>query len=118
MNTLRKVTTAVVVEVPVVKAPVRKLRPWVKQVAVGLALSITLSVGINIATTSDSELASKVTWVDAYAHDGDGYERMVRRANGSKDLDIKSMSTIMQDKNNHVDIKAGTVYHIPVLEAK
>jgi hypothetical protein len=118
---MRLIGNVVVKEVvaPQVQAPVRKprLRLWVKVVLVlGLVTSV---VGVlDACTVSQQELASKVTWVDAYAHDGDGYERMVRNANGTKDMDIKDMSSIMQDKNHGVDIKAGVVYKVPVLEVK
>lgn len=124
MNALRKETT-VVIELPVLayelKAPVKKLRlrPWVKSTILALCLGVVSTAGaLAIKATSQDELVNKVTWVDAYAHDGDGYERLVRRVNGTKDLDIKAMSSIMQDKNHGIDIQAGQVVQVPVLEGK
>lgn len=95
-----------------------KLRPWVKVVAASIVLSISLGAVADMATTSDRELAKEVHWVDKYAQPGDGYEKMVRAVNGDKDLDIKAMSSIMQEKNHGRELKAGMVYQVPVLEAK
>ena len=120
MNALRK--EELVVEVPVLEVSKKlRLRPWVKVVGtVVLALGIGsgLASVLDARIVSEEELLQDVQWVEVYAQQGDGYEVLVRNANGSKDLDIKMMSTIMQDKNHHVELQAGHVYQVPVLEAK
>jgi hypothetical protein len=112
-NVLRK--QSLVVEVPVVKAPVRKLRPWVKATVLALAIG---TIGAITVKASTNDLADNVKWVEVDAHPGDGYERMVRSVNGHKQLDIKAMSELMMDKNHNSNILAYHSYKVPVLEVK
>lgn len=107
----------------VVEAPKKLvLKKSVKNVllagVIALGLGTVGAVVMDKATTSESELAQQVKWVAYDAHKGDGYERIIRRANGNKELDIKAMSDLMQQHNHGKDLKAYHSYEVPVLEAK
>lgn len=94
----------------------RRLRPWVKKAIVGIVIAVVMFVFAWFAIDNVIVFEDEVEWVEQMALDGDGYDRLVRRANGDAVLDLKDMVTMAEYENDYASLQAGNMYMVPVLK--
>ena len=92
------------------------LRPWVKKAVVGIAIGIIMLVIAWIAIDNTLVFEDEVEWVETMALEGEGYDKLVRRANGDKALNLKELSTMAEHANDYAMLMAGEKVLVPVMK--